>query len=189
MFQIPSGEKSGKEPLRFWLYDMSKTFNVWIWKISFGKKPFKPQLLICRVVKLEKFVKESGTMLDKLLWLNFRTESDWSLASEESIGLERLHDDMLWTRSPPNGNKEWPHSSPLADIATPSRYNFVISVRFFINIPIFGFSSLRTWCEVNEEDKSRVTNLLRWKFSLGICPSKPALEKFKYLKFWSWCSS
>ncbi len=84
---------------------MSSNFHACNWKICFGKKPFKPQLLICRVVKLEKFAKESGTTLDNLLWLNFRTESDWSLASEESIGPDRLHDDMLRTRSPPNEDK------------------------------------------------------------------------------------
>lgn len=107
---------------------------------------------------------------------------------EASIGPEILHDDMLRTRKLCNEDKAWNHSFALADIAIPSRYNSLISGRFWKNIAIFGLPSFSLWGE-EIEDKSRVTNLLRWKISCGICPSKPAFEKFKYLKLFNLHSS
>ena len=60
-WRYPSCEKFGNEPQRFWLFDTSRTLSFCIWKIPFGKTSVNPQLLSCRVVKLERFAKDFGT--------------------------------------------------------------------------------------------------------------------------------
>ena len=160
--------------------------NVVTWKIFSGNIPVNPQELRWRITKFGKSAKFFGTEDEKLFWSRRMIDRFWSLVREGSRGPERLQFDMLSSCRLCSCNKALIHSFPLADTLTPSIYNCLIMVRFLTSICKSIFSSFSGFPNKKErEEISRVTNLVREEISIGICPTKPAWDKFRYVKFFN----